>query len=201
MAVVPSQERRRGKHGQGCGASPPHLLVRKPSWQWQILQKEPRPDCPGEQPAGTSLNYKCFLTFSIQLCSSCSTFVASFRFACFSLDTCCSERVFTDRIIPVEQFTADSFYNVKQPLAGGWQYTGSVLKLNMFLSSSASVLFKPPFPSAFLNEESFKSAPPTPGFRCQHCWEVQPAHGAELISQTATQVLNLNCPLAEPGGM
>lgn len=163
VAVVPLQERRRGKHGQGCGSSPPHFLVRKPSWQWQILQKEPRPDCPAEQPAGTSYNLKCFLTFSIQLCSSCSTFVASFRFACFSLDTCCSERVFTDRIIPVKQFIADSFYNVKQPLAGGWPYTGSVLKeLNVFLSSSASVLLKPPFPSAFLNDEVLNQPPCPP---------------------------------------
>lgn len=58
-----------------------------------------------------------FLTFSAQLYSSCSTFVVSCRFSCFTLATCCSERVFTDKIIPVKQFTQDLFYNVKQQSA------------------------------------------------------------------------------------
>lgn len=40
----------------------------------------------------------------------------------------------------------------------------------MFLSSSGSVIFKPPFPSAFLNEQGFKSA--TPGIQILIlCWE------------------------------
>lgn len=48
---------------------------------------------------------------------------------------------------------------------------GSVFKeLNMFLSSSGPVIFKPPFPSAFLNEEGFKLA--TPGIQIPIlCWE------------------------------
>lgn len=43
-------------------------------------------------------------TFSAQLLSRCWTFTVSWRLACFSLDTCCSERVFTDRIIPANGF-------------------------------------------------------------------------------------------------
>lgn len=43
-------------------------------------------------------------------------------------------------------------------------------ELTLFLSSSGSVIFKPPFPSAFLNEEVFRWA--TPGTRIPMCcWE------------------------------
>lgn len=43
-------------------------------------------------------------------------------------------------------------------------------ELTLFLSSSHSVVFKPPFPSAFLNEEVFKLD--TPGIQIPiPCWE------------------------------